>query len=155
SGSVSLAQDWPQWRGPNRDGVASSFTAPTVWPDKLKTIWKVSVGVGHSSPVVDGRRVFLLSRQEENEVASCFDFDTGKLLWRDGYPAPYSMNPAATSHGKGPKSTPVFSAGKLYTLGISGVLSCYDANTGRVIWRKEFTKQFKETSPLYGTAMSP
>src|SRR5262249_11964558 len=80
SGSVSHAQDWPPWRGPNRHGVPSSFTAPPVWPDKLKTIWKIPVGVGHSSPVVAGRRVFLLSRQEENEVASCFDFDTGKLL---------------------------------------------------------------------------
>src|SRR5437016_4818451 len=127
AGHVSFAQDWPQWRGPNRDGVAASFTAPKVWPDKLKTVWKLQVGLGHSSPVFVGRRVYLLSRQEENEVASCFDLDTGKQLWRDSYPTPYMMNPAAVSHGKGPKSTPVVYNNKLYTLGISGILSCYDA----------------------------
>ena len=152
---VCLAQDWPQWRGPNRNGVVASFTAPRVWPDKLKTIWKVQTGVGHSSPVVVGGRVYLHSRQDETEVAACFDLDTGKQVWRDSYPAPYVMNPAAVSHGKGPKSTPVVYDNKLYTLGISGVLSCYDAGSGKLRWRREFSKTSKTTSPLYGTAMSP
>lgn len=152
---VSFGQDWPQWRGPNRDGIVLSFAAPKVWPEKLKTIWKVQVGIGHSSPVVVGKRVYLHSRLGENEVASCFDLDTGKQLWRDSYPAPYVMNPAATAHGKGPKSTPVVSDNKLYTLGISGILSCYDTETGKLRWRREFSKQTRETSPLYGTAMSP
>jgi outer membrane protein assembly factor BamB len=152
---ASFAQDWPQWRGPHRDGLIASFTAPKAWPDKLKTIWKVPVGIGHSSPVVVGRRVYLFSRQEEDEVASCFDLDTGKVLWRDVYPTPYFMNPAAVSHGKGPKSTPVVDNGKLYTLGISGILSCYDAAAGTLRWRREFSKTSKATSPLYGTAMSP
>ncbi|PYT08433.1 MAG: hypothetical protein DMF60_04770, partial [Acidobacteria bacterium] len=152
---VCFAQDWPQWRGPNRDGLTASFTAPKVWPDKLRTIWKVPVGLGHSSPVVVGRRVYLPSRQDENEIASCFDLDTGKLLWHDSYPTPYMMNPAAMSHGKGPKSTPVVYNDKLYTFGISGILSCYDTATGKVKWRKEFSKQFKATSPLFGAATSP
>jgi outer membrane protein assembly factor BamB len=152
---ASFAQDWPQWRGPNRDGVVASFTAPKVWPDKLKTVWRVPVGIGHSSPVVVGRRVYLHSRQEEDEVVTCFDLDTGKQFWRDSYPTPYRMNPAAVSHGKGPKSTPVFYNNNLYTLGISGILSCYDTATGKLRWRKEFSKQFKATSPLFGTAMSP
>lgn len=152
---ITFAQDWPQWRGPNRDGVVSSFAAPKVWPEKLKTIWKVPVGIGHSSPVVAGSRVYIFSRQEENEVATCVDLETGKVLWRDAYPTPYMMNPAALSHGKGPKSTPVLDNGKLYTFGISGILSCYDAATGKLRWRKEFSKQFKATSPLYGAATSP
>ena len=152
---VCFAQDWPQWRGLNRDGVVASFIAPRVWPDKLKPIWKVQVGIGHSSPVVVGRRVYLHSRQEENEVAACFDLDTGKQLWRDSYPTPYMMNPAAVSHGKGPKSTPVVYNNNLYTFGISGILSCYDTMTGKVRWRKEFSKQFKATSPLFGAATSP
>jgi outer membrane protein assembly factor BamB len=155
AGPLSLAKDWPQWRGPNRDGIATSFTAPQPWPDKLKTIWKVQVGIGHSSPVVAGNRVYLLSRQGESELASCFDVDSGSVLWRDSYPIAYEMNPAAVTHGKGPKSTPVVSGDKLYTLGISGVLSCYDTGTGKLKWRKEFSRQFKTTSPDYGTATSP
>src|SRR5262249_4746253 len=101
---ICFAQDWPQWRGLNRDGVVPAFTAPKIWPDKLKTIWNAPAGMGYSAPVIAGRRVYLLSRQQDSEVASCLDLDTGKLLWRDGYPTPYTMNPAAVSHGKGPKS---------------------------------------------------
>jgi len=86
---------------------------------------------------------------------TCFDLDTGKQLWRDSYPTPYTMNPAAVPHGKGPKSTPVVYNNKLYTLGISGILSCYETATGKLKWRKEFSKQFKATSPLFGTAASP
>jgi len=152
---VALAQDWPQWRGPNRDGIASGFAAPKAWPEKLKTIWKVAAGAGHACPVVVGRRIYLMSRQEDSEGASCLDLDTGKVLWSDSYPTPYTMNPAAVSHGKGPKSTPVVAGNKLYTLGISGILSCYDTAAGKVIWRKEFSKQFRATSPLYGAATSP
>lgn len=152
---VSFGQDWPQWRGPRRDGVVTSFVAPKTWPEKLGRIWKVPVGAGHSSPVVVGRRVYLMSRQDDEEVVSCITSDTGRLLWRDRYPAAYTMNPAAFSHGKGPKSTPVVDNGKLFTLGISGTLSCYEAATGKLGWRKEFSKQFKATSPLYGTATSP
>jgi outer membrane protein assembly factor BamB len=152
---ASFAQDWPGWRGPGRDGVVATFSAPKSWPDQLKVKWKSQVGAGHSSPVVAGRRVYLHSRQDEKEVVSCFDLDTGKPLWQDGYAASYTINPAATGHGKGPKSTPVLSNGKLYTLGISGILSCYDATAGKLKWRKEFSGQFKQTSPLYGTAMSP
>jgi outer membrane protein assembly factor BamB len=65
------------------------------------------------------------------------------------------MNPAAAGHGKGPKSTPVYSNGKLYTLGITGVLSCYDTAKGKLLWRKDFAGQFKSTSPVYGAAASP
>ncbi|HST20644.1 MAG TPA: PQQ-binding-like beta-propeller repeat protein [Blastocatellia bacterium] len=154
-GEVSFAQEWPGWRGSNRDGAVLSFSAPKAWPDQLKVKWKMPVGIGHSSPVVAGRAVYVFSRQDEQEVVSAIDLDSGKLLWKDSYATPYTMNPAAASHGKGPKSTPVLQGGKLYTLGISGILSCYDTRTGKLAWRKEFSKQFKATSPFYGTAMSP
>ena len=151
----SLAQDWPQWRGPNRNGVLTSFSEPRVWPEKLKPIWKTTVGAGHSSPIVAAGRIYLHSRQDEEEIVSCLDLSTGRLVWKDSYSVPYRMNPAATGHGKGPKSTPVVSDGRLYTFGITGVLSCFDIKTGRLIWSKEFSKQFKETSPLFGASMSP
>ncbi len=155
AGEVSFAQEWSGWRGSNRDGAVFSFSSPKAWPDQLKVKWKMPVGIGHSSPVVAGHTVYVLSRQDEQEVVSAIDLDSGKLLWKDGYATPYTMNPAAASHGKGPKSTPVLQGGKLYTLGISGILSCYDIRTGKLAWRKEFSKQFKATSPFYGAAMSP
>ncbi|MCI0417950.1 MAG: PQQ-like beta-propeller repeat protein [Acidobacteria bacterium] len=150
-----LAADWPQWRGPNRDGVVRDFALPASWPATVKEQWKIHVGEGHSSPVMAGSKVYLLARQGEEEVVLCVDAATGRQIWRASYPASYTMNPAATGHGKGPKSTPVVSTGKLLTFGINGVLSCFDASSGMLKWRKEFSKQYPSTSPLYGTAMSP
>ena len=152
---TSAAQEWPQWRGPNRDGVAVGVAPPPAWPEKLTRMWKVKVGEGHSSPVVSGGRIFLLARSGDREVASALEPGDGKILWQQSYDAPYTMNSAATGHGKGPKSTPVVHGGRLFTLGISGVLSCFDASTGRVMWRKEFSGGFPAKSPLYGAAMSP
>jgi outer membrane protein assembly factor BamB len=154
-GAPAFGQDWPQWRGPGRDGHAVGIVAPKSWPKELKRAWKASVGIGHASPVVSGGHAFVFSRVGDEEALSAFDLATGKLAWQQRYPAPYSMNPAATSHGKGPKSTPLVSGGRVYTFGISGVLSCFSAETGQVVWRKDFAGQFKTTSPLYGAATSP
>ena len=150
-----LAADFPQWRGPGRDGLIAGLAPRTAWPESLKPAWKVAVGVGHSSPVVVGDRVFQFSRMGDDEVLQALEVATGKTAWRQSYPAPYTMNMAATSHGKGPKSTPLVADGRVFTLGISGILSAFDAATGRLLWRKEFGTQFKETSPLYGAATSP
>lgn len=149
------ASDWPQWRGPNRDGAVKGFSAPASWPAQLKEQWKVTVGVGHASPLLVGGHVYVFARQGEEEVLLSLDAATGKELWRSAHPIPYNMHQAARAHGKGPKSTPLYSQGRIYTFGISGVLSCHDARTGQVKWRKEFSKQYPNTSPLYGTAMSP
>ena len=145
--------DWPQWRGPARDGQAPGL-AP-AWPAQLKPAWKVDVGVGHASPVVVGERVFLFSRQGDEEVLEAFESGTGKRVWRQAYAAPYSMNMAAFRHGKGPKATPVVADGRIVTFGISGILSAHDAATGRLLWRKDFSKEYPATSPTYGTAQSP
>ena len=154
--SAAALPDWPQWRGPNRDGAVIGAPAPTGWPKELKEQWRVRVGVGHSSPVVSGGRVYQFARQGEEEVLVALDAATGKELWKTpGLSVAYEMNPAARGHGKGPKSTPVVAAGRVYTLGITGVLSAHDAKTGKLIWRKDFSKQYPTTSPLYGTAMSP
>lgn len=153
--TAATGDDWPQWRGPHRDGTSSSTSAPASWPEHLQLRWKLTVGEGHSSPILSAGRFFVFTRQQDKEVASSIDLSSGKILWQESYPAPYKMNPAAESHGEGPKSTPVFYEGKLYTLGIAGILTCWDAATGRVQWRKDFSKQYRQTSPLYGTAMSP
>ena len=147
------AQDWPQWRGPNRDGAVTGRFSE--WPKALKEQWKVTVGVGHASPVVVGNKIYIFARQGEEETLLCLDATTGKEIWKSSQPISYKMHEAATGHGKGPKSTPVVSNGSVFTLGISGVLSAHDARTGKLKWRHEFSKQYPNTSPLFGTAMSP
>ena len=153
--ALALAQDWPQWRGPARTGAAVDFKAPAAWPDRPKQIWKVQAGAGHASPIVASGRVFLFSRMGEQEAVSARDLGTGKEIWRAAYDAPYQMNPAATSHGKGPKSTPAHDRGRLFTFGISGILSAWQAQDGRLLWRRDFKKEFPSTAPDFGVAMSP
>ena len=153
SAQASLSE-WSQWRGGQRDGV-TSLAAPASWPDKPKQIWKVPAGIGHSSPVGTGGRIYQLSRIGEQETTTAYDAATGKQVWRDSYDAPYIMSSAATSHGKGPKSTPVVDRGRVYALGISGILSAVDAATGKVAWRYDSKKEFPKTSPEFGASMSP
>ena len=152
--AFTQAPDWNQWRGAKRDGSVT-FRVPPQWPEKPKEVWKQTAGIGHSSPVVSAGRIYLLSRIGEQEALTSFDALTGKQLWRQTYDAPYQMNPAATSHGKGPKSTPIIDRGRVYTLGISGILSAFDAATGKPSWRHDFKKEFPATSPDFGTSMSP
>lgn len=149
-----FSQDWTQWRGPNRDGKVTAATLPRTWPATLKEEWRVPVGIGHATPVVANGRIYVFARQAEEEVLLSLDAVTGKEIWRSALPISYQMHPAAVGHGKGPKSTPLVSKGNVYTFGISGVISCHDAKTGKLKWR-EFSKQYPNTSPLYGTAMSP
>ena len=153
--TAARAQDWNQWRGPARDGVAAAFVAPATWPDRPRKVWEAAVGAGHSSPVVSGSRVFVLARTAEDEVVTALDYQTGKQVWQQRYRAPYQINPAAESHGKGPKSTPAVDGGRLFTLGISGTLSAFDAGTGAPLWRKTFEREFDATAPDFGVAMSP
>ena len=147
--------DWPQWRGPNRDGLVSGASIPRSWPKELKQEWKITVGVGHSSPVTANGRIYIFARQAEEEVLLCIDPANGKEIWRTGHRIAYEMHNAARSHGKGPKSTPVLYGGNIYTLGISGVISCHDTRNGNLKWRHEFSQKYPKTSPLFGTAMSP
>lgn len=152
--TTAAAQDWPQWRGLDRDGHAPAVTA--AWPKDLQEEWKITVGIGHASPVVAGNRIYIFTRQGEEEVLLSLDAVSGKEIWRAGaIPIAYKMHEAAIGAGKGPKATPVVSDGKVFTFGITGVLSCHDASTGKLKWRHEFSKQYPATSPLYGTAMSP
>ena len=99
--------DWPQWRGPNRDGVASGFAAPAAWPESLVQKWKIEVGTGYASPIVVGDRVYVFSRRGNNEGMSAHDAATGKELWRAGYDAPFTMHSAAVGHGQGDRKSVV------------------------------------------------
>src|SRR5262245_28033204 len=128
--------DWPQWRGPNRDGSLPGFTAPASWPEALTRRWKVEVGTGYATPIVVANRVYAFSRQNEDEVMRALDAETGKTVWETRYPAQFKMNPATARHGPGPKSTPTFASGRLFTLGMTGIVTAFDAATGKQLWQK-------------------
>ncbi|MDB5313092.1 MAG: hypothetical protein JWO38_7294 [Gemmataceae bacterium] len=149
------AGDWPQWRGPNRDGVVPAGDAPKSWPKALTFAWKVEVGEGHSGPVVVGDRVFLHSRVGDAEVVRCVALADGKPAWERRYPAPVEVDAAAEGHGKGPKATPAVAAGRVFTLGLNGTLTAWDAATGDQLWQHTFAKEFKKRWPPYGAATSP
>lgn len=148
--------EWTQWRGPNRDGQAVQLKAPRQWPERLTRVWQVDgVGAGYSGPLVSGDSVWLHSRIGAEEVVTRRRLSDGSALWTSKYPAPYKMNGSAAPHGMGPKSTPILHDSRVFTLGISGILSAFDAESGRVLWRKDFVDEFSATWPTFGTAMSP
>lgn len=149
------SQDWSQWRGPNRNGVISASEVPKEWPGKLERIWQIEVGEGHSSPIISDKKIFIFSRQNEEEVITCLNPTNGKTIWRQSYPVPYTMHQAAYGHGKGPKSTPIARQNAVITLGIGGILSCYNTENGKLNWQNKFADEFKSASPIYGAAMSP
>ena len=152
----AASDDWPQWRGPNRDGVVASYTRPKSWPEQLRRKWKVTVGAGHSSPVVGGGRVYMLTRQGEEEVVTALDLSTGRQRWQNKYAtAKYVVHEAAREHGDGPKATPVLHGGKLFTLGVTGVISAFDAASGKLLWRKEPVGGLGAAYPRFGMAISP
>ena len=152
---AAVTEAWPQWRGPGRDGVASSTALPAELPDNVRQVWCVNVGEGHASPLVDGERIFLHSREGEQEVVRALSLRAGETMWQRAYPVPYQVTPAAIDVGPGPKATPALADGRLFTFGISETLSAWSASSGELLWRRDFSDRFGQTSPLYGTASSP
>ena len=130
------ATDVTQWRGANRDGIVTGFTPPATWPENLTQRWKVDIGTGYATPLVVGNRVYVFSRQGEDEVMSAIDAASGKVLWRTAYPASFEMSSASKVHGPGPKSTPAFANGRLYSIGMAGAVTAYDAASGKQVWQK-------------------
>lgn len=145
---AALAADWPEWRGPHRDGVVSE--EPANFPEKLKLRWNTEVGIGHASPVMGGGSIYEFTRQGDQETVLSIDPANGKIRWKQQYAAPTKIDPAAAGHGEGPKSTPLYANGKLYTVGIYGIISAFDAETGKPLWRLDF-----KSAPDFGVAMSP
>jgi outer membrane protein assembly factor BamB len=147
----SLAQDYPQWRGRDRDGSASAFTKPKSWPETLTRKWSVEVGEGCATPIVNGNTVYSFTRRGGDEVMSALDASTGKELWNTSYEAPYTPGRPAAAHGAGPKATPVFYDAKLFTLGVSGIVAAFDASDGQLLWRTPAPSE----PPFFSAASSP
>ena len=149
--STAAAQDWPQWRGPARDGVAAAFDVPASWPDTLQRHWTVEIGLGYASPVLIGASLYMFSRQDDDEVMTALDAATGETLWRTSYAAPFNMNPSTARHRAGPKSTPTYSSGRLFAHGMTGTVTAFDAASGEQLWQYPGTG----LTPLFHTSMSP
>ncbi len=152
---VAAEGDWPQWRGPSRDGVAAGATLPDTLPASLKLVWKTEAGAGYSGPAIAGGKVVVFSRQGENEVVQCLSAADGKQVWNQSYPAPYTPASVAARHGKGPFATPTVAGGRVFSLGISGILTAWDVQSGKRLWQNDFKGQFRRTYPSWGASCSP
>jgi RNA polymerase sigma factor (sigma-70 family) len=147
---VAAGPEWPQWRGPNRDGVVQGVTIPAHWPKTLKEEWQVPAGKGIASPVVAGGNVYVFTRDKDDEFVLCVDLANGKEIWRSQpYLALYKPGPGEGTAENRPRSTPAVADGRIFTLGMSGILSCLDTKTGKLLWRKETkSSYYGGSSPL-------
>ncbi len=155
SAQLLSAQEWDQWRGPARDGSVAAGSAPRVWPEQLRQTWRVEVGEGYSSPVVSGGRIFVSSRRDPDELVVALNLADGKILWTQKYPAAFQKNQYAVAMAKGPNATPLVSGKRLFTLGVTGVLVAWDTETGRELWKRDFSKSIDTSKLFCGTAASP
>ena len=145
--AATHADDWPQWRGPNRDGVWRETGILESFPaDGLKVLWRAPVGPGFSSPVVAQGRVYLihseLMRPNAKERVQCFDAANGKVLWTFSYDVSYPDWAFTPEPGMGPAATPIVWDNKLYTLGDKSDLICFDALKGDVLWKKNLETEY-------------
>jgi RNA polymerase sigma factor (sigma-70 family) len=130
--------DWPQWRGPSRDGVVRGVKVPESWPKSLTEEWKVEIGPGVASPVVVGGRAYVFARTQDDEFVACLDVADGKEVWRsESYVARYKPGSGEGTAENRPRSTPAVADGRIFTLGMTGILSCLEAATGKLLWRKD------------------
>ena len=141
SAVVTLAADWPQWRGPLRDGIAVDVRLPANLPEQMPAPkWRSTVGIGYSSPVIAGGQVFIQGREGGSETCLSLDAETGKPLWKQSYPS--TFEPPDPTAGKGPNSTPTIDRDRVYMLGLGGMFHCLDARTGRILWKHDFAKEY-------------
>ena len=147
--------DWTGWLGPTHNARVTGASLPKDWTGKLEQIWKVDVGTGYGTPIVVGNRVFQHARLKGAEVVTCIDLETGKQLWQKGEEVAFTIGGGGELHGKGPKSSPVYADGRLFTKSITGVLTARDAKTGKQLWQKDYREEFKPNQPYWGVSVSP
>ena len=151
------ANDWPQWRGPSRDGQFSGGT----WPDRLDTnhlrqLWRVELGPSYSGPIVAGDRVFTTETKDKKfEMVTAFDRQSGRQLWQAKWEGALKVPFFAKSNGDWIRATPAYDGERLFVAGMRDVLVCLDVNTGAEIWRVDFVRKLGAPVPDFGFVCSP
>jgi outer membrane protein assembly factor BamB len=164
--TAAAADDWPQWMGPTRDGIWREKGIVEKFPDTgPPVVWRAKIGGGYSGPAVADGRVFVTdyltdgdttpdpNRKNElqgTERVLCFSATNGQKVWEHKYDCPYQI-----SYPAGPRCTPAVDGDRVYSVGAEGRLLCLDVNDGRVIWEKDFKKDFGATTPYWGFANHP
>lgn len=148
---LARTEDWPQWLGPRRDGSSTEKVA--AWKEAPTVAWRLPVAEGHSSPVVAGGKVFLHTgvKNQDAEKVTAYDAETGKEIWRKTY----SRDKFTSVFGTGPRGTPSVVDGKVYTCGVTGVLSCWNAADGTQEWSVDLKKEYKAPALTFGVSTSP
>lgn len=149
------AGQWPQWRGPQRDGSVGIDPPPAEWPARLALLWEREVGEGYAGPIVAGGAVYVHSRRGEREFLTRLALADGSETWTRGYDAPFRQDPSAPGHGRGPYATPAVADGRVFTLGVKGLLVAWDAGRGDLLWRQDYSVGFDPPFMEFGAAASP
>ena len=160
--AVTHAEDWPQWRGVGRDAVWNDTGVVARFPsDGLRVTWRAPVRGGFAGPAVAGGRVFVLDYQEMpssrtmdgHERLLALDEETGALLWEQEWPAAYRN--IHYKFANGPRAVPTVDGGRVYVLGAAGMLSCFDTESGALVWRVDTVADYDATVPVYGVSQAP
>lgn len=148
---VVTAADWPQWLGPARDGAVPGKFG--TWSGDLKEVWRKPVGEGNSSPVVANGLIFLHAKVKgkDAEMVQALDAKTGEPKWEQAYDRP----PFKPLFGEGPRGTPCVHDGLVYTFGNTGILACWEAATGKPVWKAETLVAPKDDNLMFGVSASP
>lgn len=147
-----LGEDWPQWRGPSRNGVSREKGWLTQWPDQGPPIaWRAEVGLGFTSIVVSKGKAVTAGHVGENDVVFCFDAATGRQVWKHEYPAELGDK----FFEGGTTGTATFDGDRLYWLSRWGDLFCFNSSDGKVVWNRELQKEAEVKVPTWGFAGAP
>jgi outer membrane protein assembly factor BamB len=157
-GLSTLHADWPQWRGPHRDGrVEGSRSWPASLDEtELKAVWRASLGPSYSGPIVAGSLVFVTeSTNQLTEAVLAFDRSSGDLRWRKEWEGYVKVPFFAKANGDWIRATPTYAEGRLFVAGMRDVLVCFEADTGQELWRVDFVRDLKQPVPEFGFVSSP